>query len=610
MKDRLLFLLKYFLFWIILFIIQKILFLIYNYQEASQYRFFDLSKVLFHGFILDASMTTYIMIIPSIIIVFGIYLNNKFIQYFIQGYTYLIAIPVLFLGVVDMSLYSYWGFKLDITPLLYLKTPGDAIASVALSEILLLLGIFFAFSYLVFFFYRKFLGGNMRCKRIHWMISIPIGFFTLGLLFIIARGGIGISTMNLSRVYFHKERFLNHSAINVTWNTLYSFIERNKLQTNYHFMDDLIAEEVLNKQLQDPPGEIPLRVKPRANILLIILESFSNKIISSLGGEEGVTPMLDSLCMKSIVFDSFYASGDRSDKGLVSIFSGYPAQPVTSIIDYPSKSEKLPFLYEKFSLNGYQTGFYYGGDINFANFKSYFSNPFVHKLITKTDFPPTDQIQKWGVPDGTLFNLLKSDIDASQSPFFYSCFTLSSHEPFDVPMKPVFGTSNRDQLSKNGFYYTDSVLHVFLSEASKSSWWENTLVIITSDHGSRSPGNTPNHTSEKFKIPMIWCGGAVLSMDTVINHVGSQIDIPATLLALFGFDHSEYPYSRNFLNPRSPDFTFYAFNNGFGCISPDGYVVYDNDFNKCLLEQGQNPQKSLQIGKAFLQLLSTDFLKK
>jgi len=350
-------------------------------------------------------------------------------------------------------------------------------------------------------------------------------------------------------------------------------------------------------------------IKPGANVLLIILESFSNKVISSLGGMNGITPCLDSLCEKSIVFTNFFASGDRSDKGLISIFSGFPAQPTTSIIDYPAKSQQLPFLFKTFSNEGYNTAFYYGGDLNFANFKSYFSNSGLHKTITSDDFSRKEHIQKWGVPDGILFAKLLEDLENNPSPFFYSCFTLSSHEPFDVPMAPVFGTKSRDELSKNGFYYTDYELSNFLKTSATKEWWKNTLVIITADHGSRSPGNTSNHSREKFNIPMIWTGGALLRTGFQVQRIGSQTDIPATLLSQFNLNADEYIYS-NDLFDNSQGYAFYVFNNGFGFTNDEGYIIYDNDFNKCIYSQGTAADNLVGYGKAFLQILSQDFLNR
>ena len=392
-----------------------------------------------------------------------------------------------------MDLYSYWGFKLDITPLLYIKTPTEAIASVGFLEIVLFLLLLAVLYFLFYRLYRKVVRPGDLDHQGKWWIVAPSFLLILALLIIPARGGFSIAPMNVGSVYFSPERFANHSAINVLWNTIYSITEKKNLQQDHHFMDNDSAEKIFSSLMHAPPYQDTGIVKKNANIMLIILESFSDKIISELGGEKGVTPTMNALCRGgSLVFKNFYASGDRSDKGMISIFSGFPAQPTTSIIVYPEKSQSLPLLYRDFSKMSYHTAFYYGGDLNFANFRAYFSNPFIESLITSDDFPDSLAIQKWGVPDEYLFERIQKDIGKTQGNFFYSCFTLSSHEPFDVPMKPVFGTDTRDNLCRNSFYYTDQCLGNFLDCARHSSWWDNTLIIMVADHGSRSPENTPN----------------------------------------------------------------------------------------------------------------------
>ena len=609
MKSRLLFLLKYYFFWIIIFIVQKISFLFFNYKESFELNISDWFLVILNGLKLDFSAAAYLLLIPSVLMIFSFDAIYSIIRKVINVYTYLFLFFVLYLGVVDMDLYSYWGFKLDITPLLYIKTPGEALASVSFLEIALLV-LFFAFLFFLFLrLYRKYFQPAALPEKTKWWTTILAGLIFIMILIIPARGGFGIAPMNLSRVYFHQNRFANHSAINVFWNTMYSYIERDKLQEDHKYMDDDAALEIFNLLMHSDTSAHKTLIKDEPNLIIVILESFSDKIIEALGGEAGITPNINRLCEEAIVFPNFYASGDRSDKGLVSVFSGFPAQPTTSIIDYPAKSQNLPFLYETFSDKNYSTAFYYGGDINFANFKAYFSNPYIHQLKTINDFPASQRIQKWGVPDEFLFDKMITDMNKEKGKFFYSCFTLSSHEPFDVPMDPVFGTDNRDELSKNSFYYSDKCIGQFLENAKKQKWYENTLIIFIADHGSRSPGNTPNHVEEKFRIPMIWTGGAILK-DTIIQKSGSQVDLPATVLAQFGEDFNNYNYSKDLANPFSGSFAFYAFNNGFGFKTDSTLIVYDNDYKKIIEGEVGETKLNLLSAQAYLQVLSSDFLSK
>ncbi len=606
MKQRLSFIIKYYLFWMALFIIQKLMFMGFNFSESKHLNMVDWIAVLWNGLRLDLSAAGYLMIIPVLFMSLLSFFEIRHTKSFLKIYNSIFLFILLFLGVVDMELYSYWGFKLDITPLMYLKTPREAAASINFAVVTILI-ILLALLYICgIFLFRRYIICELKEAKTRPFQNILSGLIIIGLLFIPIRGGIGIAPVNLGSAYFHNNRFANHSAINVLWNSVYSIAEYKNLSSLNQFMNEEKANELFYSLYPEKTSHKQI-IKKDSNIILIILESFSNKIIGELGGEPGITPELDTLCRNSVVFRNFYSSGDRSDKGIVSLLSGYPAQPTTSIVNFPSKTQKLPFLMAPFHQNGYYTAFYYGGDINFANLKSYFTNPWMDKLITKNNFPAEQNIQKWGVPDEYLFEKMKSDIDTISPPFFISFFTLSSHEPYDMPMDPIFHANNMDGMSKNGFYYTDKCLGKFIDQARLSKWWDSTLIIIVADHGSRSPGNTPNHVPGKFKIPMIWTGGALIIPDTSIYSYASHTDLPSTLLSQFDIDANEYKFSKDVLNESSRSFAMYFFNNGFGYMSDSAKMVYDLDAGDFVFLSGNTAKINQEIPKAYLQVLSGDY---
>ncbi len=606
MKSRIFFIIKYYFFWVAIFLLQKLMFMVFNFHDSMKLNFVDWLGVLWHGLRLDMSAAAYLMAIPVIFITLLCFFDPRYTRSFLKVYNYIFLFVVLYLGVVDMELYSYWGVKLDAAPLVYLKTPKEAALSTPVIEIVLLFVFLLALYIAGLKIYRKFvLSALEKSNTSFWPFSF-VGIFTLGFLILPMRGGIGIAPINLGSAYFHANRFANHSAINVLWNSMYSLVERKSLNTSFRFMDEAKADELFSTFY--PPEVNHTRVVKRdANVILVILESFSNKIIGELGGEKGITPFTDTLCRNSLVFPNFFATGDRSEKGMVGIFSGYPAQPTTSIIEFPSKTQSMPFLAAPFHDKGYYTAFYYGGDMNFANFRSYFTNQWMDRLITKNDFPSELSTQKWGVPDQFLFDKMIADIDTINSPFFISCFSLSSHEPYDTPMEPVFPTNNRNDMSKNGFYYTDRCLGKFIQQAKTKPWWENTLVIIIADHGSRFPGNTPNHVREKFNIPMIWTGGALETPATSIYTYSSQSDLPRTLLRQLDLPADNYKFSQDILDVNPKSFAMYFFNNGFGYMSDSVQGIYDNNINAFIDSTGTLGSETRESSKAYLQVLSRDF---
>jgi glucan phosphoethanolaminetransferase (alkaline phosphatase superfamily) len=81
-----------------------------------------------------------------------------------------------------------------------------------------------------------------------------------------------------------------------------------------------------------------LLIQQNPNVVLIILESFSSDLLGCMGARQSAAPFLDSLASRGLLFTQIYSSGFRTDQGLPSLLSGFPATPVFSIITYPEKS--------------------------------------------------------------------------------------------------------------------------------------------------------------------------------------------------------------------------------------------------------------------------------
>ncbi|MDP4208057.1 MAG: LTA synthase family protein [Bacteroidota bacterium] len=517
-------------------------------------------------------------------------------------------IIISFLIIVDAQLYQYWGFRLDSTPLLYIKTPKEALASISVWIIVRQLVIGFLIGWMGWYIYRKYVNTTPNFEKAKWFFS-PVMAFIVALLIIPIRGGFGIAPMNVGTAYFSKNNFLNHSAINVFWNVGFSLVESTSADKQYYFFDEnktnTLVKGYLNNNLKPDKQVIGLS---KTNVIILILESFTANVIEPLGGRPGITPNINQLSKEGILFTNFYASGNRSDKGLVSILSGYPAQPNMSIIKYAGKTRSLPRLPLTLKKAGYTSAFYYGGDINFANMRSYLMDSHFDDIVSMDDFPKSTYNSKWGAQDHVVFQRLFADINCSKAPFFKTYFTLSSHEPFEVPCKFMTGT---DEPSKfmNSIHYTDSCVGDFIAKAKRQPWWKNTLIILVADHGHQLPDNLPNHIFKRFHIPMLWLGGA-LTQTGVNDKFATQIDIASTVLHQIGLSSKQYEFSKDIYSSHTPSFAFYSYQNGFGLLRDSIGVVYDCDFKKILETKGSPTAQTVDAGKAYLQHLYRDIDKR
>ena len=422
---------------------------------------------------------------------------------------------------------------------------------------------------------------------------------------------IGIP-INVGAVYFDTDNMaVNHAAVNTIWNFVYSMKKASKIDARYDLMPDSVAADLFSKINGAPTKGTPylsLLNTPQPNILLIILESFTAKGVEVLEGVKSVTPQLNKLSKEGVLFSQFYASGHRSNRGIGSLFSSYPGLPYNAIIENPFKTEKLPHLIKLIKEQDYQTAFYYGGEIDFANFRAYFSQGKADKIISKLDFDFSSNNTKWGIHDDVVFDTLFNDLKKEETPFFYTLFTLSSHEPFDIPVEPVFGSDNNENSFKSAMHYTDACLGEFIEQAKKTTWWDQTLIVITADHGTTQIKNTSNGQKETFHIPLLWLGGALAVTDTVISSISCQLDLAPTLLAQLNINHPEYVYGRNILSTHYQPRAYYSYGDGFGLVSDSISQVYNGEINAYT---HQYPSDTLpDYGRAIYQFVSNDFLSK
>jgi len=611
MQKRLIAIICYALYWLAFFFMARLFFIFVHYHTSFQNSLADLAATFLHGSKLDVSLTGYYLLFPVLLMIAGVYFNGDWVSTVIRWYSYFAIVLSSTIIVSDANLYSYWGFRMDFTPVLYLKTPGEAMASVSTMQIILffiVIGLMAGFSIYV---YNKLIDKLLHnFPRLTLRLPAAVLFLLLlGSLILPIRGGFGVAPINAGAVYFSDKMFLNHTAINAVWNVGYSGFGQRPVTNPYIFGDLSEANAIVDSLTVSK--RLPMKVfnTSRPNIMIIVLESFSGYLIGPLGGDSLVTPNLNRYSKEGILFSEFYASGTRTDKAIPAILDGYPAQPAQSIIKDPQKTQSLPSLVKILVENGYHSAFWYGGEINFANFNSFVVGSGFQSIITKDNFDPVNYNSKWGVHDHVLFQALEDSMKNVREPFLKVVLTLSSHEPFDVPMKTVIQGTDDMSKYKNSVYYTDKTLGSFFDWAKTTDWWKNTVIIMVADHCARIYDDMPNYKQNVFKIPMLWIGGALSKKNLKIEKLSGQVDIPLTLLDQLGIPGT-FPFAKDILSDDSKSFAFYTYNEGFGFITDTSAVGFDLKSKTSVLLEGKDPESAEKKGKAFLQVVFNDYIKR
>lgn len=615
MKKRILFLLALFFIWLPLLAVQKPVFLLYHHALASGCSLSDYLKVITHGLLLDCTMAGYLTALPLLMTLVSIWLPGTFYKKLLKGYFGIMAVLIAAIFSVDVALYGYWGFRLDATLFFYLQSPKDAMASVPLGQFFAQLGMFVVYASGIYWVLKKcivplFPETQVR-KRLSGSLVILLSG---GILFIPIRGGVTTSTANVGMVYFSQNQFLNHSAINPCFSLIASLSKQQDFAAQFNFFPEEERKEVMETLSSSPRtgyGNEEDSMKPqtllntsRPNILIILMESFSANAVGAVGGDSVTTPNLNRLSREGVLFTNMYANSFRTDRGIVSVLNGYLAQPTTSIMKYPAKSQTLPSIAKSLTNEGYIANMLYGGDINFTNMQSYFFGSGYSRITADRDFPITSRLSKWGANDDITFRYLYEDIKSrdNQAPWLTTFLTLSSHEPFEVPYHRL----DEMGLYPNSVAFTDSCIGHFIEKLKELPVWKNTLVIFVSDHGYPYPKDVTGYEPRRYHIPMLWIGGAVKE-PVVIDKLANQTDLAATLLNQLEIDHDAFTFSRNILSPDYPEYAFYTYSNGFGFIDSTGISVYDNEGKKTLIETPrEGSDLRLRKGKALLQTLYDD----
>ena len=590
MKNRLWYLVKTYLLTILLFVVAKVAFMLLNH-EGHSLTATDMMEVIWNGLSLDLSTALYFIIVPFLLTVISLWVTVP--KWVYHTYYALIAVAFALAFVADTSLYPFWGFKLDASCLSYLETPTEAMASVTTGYLVWRVILVTLLALLIYFLYSR-LRLPKPASQHRFVLSL-LALLCIPLLVIGIRGGFGESTTNIGQVYYSQNQFLNHSAVNPVFSFLYSLSHTMGDVDQYQFMDEdestALTEHVYTTESIQTDT---LLNTDRPNVIIILLESAGEQFASAM-------PYLQRLKKEGICFANCYANSWRTDRGTLCTLSGYPSFPSLSVMKMPEKSRTLPSIASSLQQVGYETSYLYGGDINFTNMRSYLVSTGWEQLVSMDDFTALERRSaKWGVRDDITFERLSDMIQKAQAPFLIGYSTLSSHEPWDVPIK-----QHPDE-KQNAFAYLDHCLRNFIEPLKKTAVWQDMLIIMLADHGINNGDIDQSKPLQKNHIPMLWVGGAVKE-PRCVEALCNQSDLAATLLGQMQLSHETFTFSRDVLSKSYQYPTaVHNYNNAQLLIDSTGYILYDIDAKRLTINESADSVRLQRLNQAILQRTIND----
>lgn len=273
------------------------------------------------------------------------------------------------------------------------------------------------------------------------------------------------------------------------------------------------------------------------NVVLITIESFSADFMSAYGNEKNITPFLDSLATKSLMFTNLYAVGNRTVRGLEAVTLCLPPTPGESVVKREDNKNKFS-TGALFLKKGYNVKYMYGGDAYFDNMNSFFGGN-NYEIVDKKTFKPEEISFSniWGVCDEDMFKkaIGEMNIEAKENkPFFNHIMTVSNHRPFTYPENKIEIKEAKSR--EGGVKYTDYAIKKFFEMAKKQDWYKNTIFVIVADHCASSSGKT-ELPMDKYRIPaMVFSEGFIQPQKCTT--LMSQIDVMPTLMGLLKFNYT------------------------------------------------------------------------
>ncbi len=319
----------------------------------------------------------------------------------------------------------------------------------------------------------------------------------------------------------------------------------------------------------------------KPNVMIIVMDTVRQDHLSIYGHKRDTTPRLRQLVKSSRTYYNAYSTSGWTPPAHASLFTGlYPIAHKTTQENW-AMSNQLTTLAEIFSAQGYETiGIAENGMLNKKNnfnqgFSIYYEAWKEHRKKQKSF--KVRALKKLGIQSNQniAFNLFKKSFKEinKEKPFFMFVNFMEPHSPYDssqqfrsqfLSNKSLKVYSNKlkdyllgkinfshDELKHLNELYDAEILYVdywigeMIDELKERNAWDNTIFIVTSDHGE----NIGDHSmvdhvfslyESTIRIPLVIHYPRVFPANSKDYNIVQLTDIFPTLLEMTGIGTEKY----------------------------------------------------------------------
>lgn len=374
--------------------------------------------------------------------------------------------------------------------------------------------------------------------------SLIFSVLILGVLF--SRGGFQHKPLTFVDAKLFNNSYANNLVLNSTF-TVVKSIGKKSLQQERYYDDQNEMLTLLNEQDLKLSAIQPARL----NVIIVILESFSKEYLALENPE--AAPYFNQLRKRGVDFKKAYANGRRSIEGMAAILSGIPALMEEPFINSEFSANEIIGLGTLLGAKGYHTSFFHGAANGSMHFDRFSKSVGIEHYFGKNEYPNAkDNDGTWGIYDEPFLQWTCQQLSGFTAPFFSTIFTLSSHQPYNLP-EAYKGKFQDERLPiLKTIQYTDMSLQKFMECAEKQSWYKDTLFVFTADHTGPDLGAEPTFTT-RYEVPLMFFTPAEINLSALDGNQWAQhIDVLPTLLDLLGISYKNKNYLARSLAQSGP----------------------------------------------------------
>lgn len=413
---------------------------------------------------------------------------------------------------------------------------------------------------------------KVKTTALHGVYQSLLFLLVSGLLVLGGRGA-QLKPVSIIDAAYYTDLRLVPLVINTPF-SLIKTIGAGELKTVKYFEEEYLTTLYNPERYPDNSGKFS-----RKNVVILILESFSAEYCGFLNNGKGYTPHLDSILARSLVFERSYANGTQSYEAMPAIIAGIPSlmdQPYSGSGYAGNVIESLPQLLKR---EGYHTSFFHGGNNGTMGFSNFAQVAGIDHYFGRNEYNNDKDFDgHWGIWDEPFLQYFAASLTKVPEPFFSSVFTLSSHHPYLVPprYKDKFPKGSLPILESIG--YADYALDKFFKTASGTTWFKNTLFVITADHSAQAIDPEYNTSEGMYRVPIaIFDPAGNIKPGKVTSYSVQQIDIMPTVLEVLDFPQPYFAFGNDMTDSTAGHFAISYINGVYQLIEEPWIMRYDKE---------------------------------